>query len=151
MTELQKCELAKSKGFTYCSITGNLKGVRGKVIVGNNSDGYILCKVYVSGKPRNLLGHRLAWYLHHGKLPVHHIDHIDGNTSNNKIENLRDVTNQQNHFNERKAKGYYWHKSTSKFMARIKLNGKHNYLGCFDNEEDARKAYLEAKKKYHMI
>ena len=79
------------------------------------------------------------------------IDHINGTTDDNQIANLRNVTNQQNCFNRTKAKGYYWNKALKKWMAYIKLNGKMIHLGYFVLEEDARNAYLEAKKVYHII
>jgi hypothetical protein len=61
------------------------------------------------------------------------------------------VTNQQNHFNETKAKGYCWHKPAKKWMAYIRLNGKGKNLGYYDTEDEARQAYLDAKKIYHII
>lgn len=78
-------------------------------------------------------------------------DHIDGNLSNNLRENLREVTRQQNHFNRRGAKGYYWHKLSNKWMAYIKINGRSKNLGLFDREDDARDAHLAAKAIYHKI
>ena len=79
------------------------------------------------------------------------IDHKNGNTTDNHITNLRNVNHQQNHFNETKAKGYCWNKKLKKWMAKIQLNGKTIYLGLFVLEADARNAYLEAKKIYHII
>lgn len=151
MTELERCEAAKSKGFTYCAITGNLRGVQGNVITRKHREGYIACHLYIDKKQYKLYGHRLAWYLHHGELPVNSIDHIDGNTSNNKIDNLRDVTHQHNHFNQTTAKGYTWHKQHKKFHAQIRINGKPIHLGYFISEPEARNAYLTAKEKYHPI
>jgi hypothetical protein len=95
--------------------------------------------------------HRLAWYLHYGSLPNNSIDHIDGNRSNNKIDNLRDVTNQQNQWNRTTAKGYVWRKFANKFHARIRLNGRQIHLGYFHTEQEARNAYLKAKEIYHVI
>jgi len=151
MTELEKCELAKSKGYTYCPVSGELKGVYGKVITNKDRYGYIECRVYCATKPFFILGHRLAWYLHYGHLPVNSIDHIDGVRSNNKIENLRDVTAQQNQWNHTKAKGYYWNKPANKFCAQIRINGKTKHLGVFQTEQKARNAYLKAKEIYHVI
>jgi len=79
------------------------------------------------------------------------VDHIDGNKLNNKLENLRMVTGQKNQWNRRGAKGYCWNKRAEKWMARIALNSKNKYLGSFDTEAEAREAYLEAKKIYHII
>jgi len=78
------------------------------------------------------------------------VDHIDGDKLNNSIENLRLVSHQQNQFNT-KAKGYTWYKKVKKWMAQICLDGKIIYLGLFDNEDESRAKYLEAKKKYHII
>ena len=79
------------------------------------------------------------------------IDHIDGNKLNNNIDNLRVVTNQENQFNNTKAKGYYFHKGNNKWMAYINRDGKKIHLGYYDTEEEARQAYLTAKEKYHII
>ncbi len=151
MTELEKCELAKSKGFTYCPVSGELRGVLGKVLTKKHRYGYIECRVYCATKPFFIFGHRLAWYLHYGHLPINSIDHIDGNRSNNKIDNLRDVTSQQNHWNRTTAKGYSWDKSANKFCAHIGINGKRKHLGLFHTEQEARNAYLKAKETYHVI
>lgn len=151
MTELERCEIAKQRGYAYNPNTGELKGIYGKLIKSKNTKGYIFCKVFQQKKPYSILAHRLAWYLYYGKLPDNCIDHIDGDKTNNKIENLRDITNQQNQWNKKTAKGYFWNKRNKKFMSCIRLNGKTIHLGYFDNEQDARNAYLEAKTKLHII
>jgi hypothetical protein len=78
-----------------------------------------------------------------------YIDHIDRVRDNNNVTNLQIVNHQENGFNVG-AKGYCWHKRIKKWQANIKLN-KQIHLGYFDNEEDARNAYLEAKEKYHVV
>ena len=78
------------------------------------------------------------------------IDHINNNSLDNRNENLRILTQQQNQFNS-KAKGYYWSKIANKWQAQIRFNGKPIYLGLFTEEEDARNAYLEGKSLYHNI
>ena len=79
------------------------------------------------------------------------IDHINHDTLNNNVENLRIVSNQQNQFNLSNAKGYYWDKRANKWVATIGLNKKTINLGRYDTEEEAREAYLRAKKIYHII
>lgn len=150
MTELEKCELAKSKGFTYCPLSGNIRGMKGNVIKAR-MHGYVYCRILHEGFEYDIKGHRLAWYLHYGKLPVNFIDHKDGVRDNNKIDNLRDVTRQQNNMNTTKAKGVCWKSKAKKYYAQIQLKGKKIYIGYFDNEQDARNAYLAAKEKYHLI
>jgi hypothetical protein len=80
------------------------------------------------------------------------IDHIDRDKSNNNISNLRAITHHENLFNTN-AKGYYLKKCHQKWKwyAHIQLNEKRIYLGRYDKEEDARIAYLEAKKIYHPL
>ena len=83
--------------------------------------------------------------------PKKHIDHINGNTNDNSINNLRVVNHQQNQWNRTKAKGYYFNKNIEKYQAQIYLNNKNIHLGLFNTTEDARQAYLNAKLIYHQI
>ena len=117
----------------------------------NNSDGYN--QVRVNGKLR--LRHRLVMAAYNPAFDInnkkHQIDHIDHNRLNNSMDNLRVVTNQHNHMNRSKVKGYSWDKGCKKWRVRIKVNNKRKHLGYFDTEEEARAAYLAAKAKYHVI
>jgi len=83
------------------------------------------------------------------------IDHININSYDNRIENLRIATHSQNCRNQNKRKncsskykGIYWGKNNNKWQAKIRINGKVKYLGSFDNEEEAAEVY---KKKYDEI
>jgi len=78
-------------------------------------------------------------------------DHINHDTLNNQRANLRAITCQQNHWNRKDSKGYYWNKAAKKYHARIKLNNKDIHLGLFSTAEEAHNAYLQAKKQYHVI
>lgn len=71
------------------------------------------------------------------------VDHINGNKLDNRLENLRVCTHKQNMAN-RKHKGVYFLKQKKRFIARVKTNGKHTYVGSFKLEEDAIKAYQKA-------
>lgn len=151
MNELEKYKVAKSKGYTYNPITGELKGVYGKVIKTISPSGYIRFIMMFNDKPYCIRGHRLAWYLCYGELPKNFIDHIDGDRANNKISNLRDVTHQQNQWNQTKAKGYFWSKQFERWTSQITVNNKRIFLGRYDTEEEASNAYKRAKTKYHTI
>lgn len=112
----------------------------------------------VSVKGIVVLAHRLAWFIHYGVWPSGEIDHVNGIRSDNRIENLRDVPRRGNGQNRSKAKGvtskYFgvsWHARDRVWQVSIKLNGKVKYLGSFRNEEQARDAYRDAKKKYHLF
>ena len=89
--------------------------------------------------------------------PGEQVDHIDRNTVDNRIENLRLATNAQNCANVGKRKGTYsseykgvcWHKRDKKWRAQIMVDGKQIHLGYFIDEMDAASAYDEAAMKYH--
>ena len=110
--------------------------------------GYRVVRIYFQGKQYSILAHRLAWYIYKGIMPKDQIDHIDRDRTNNLETNLRDVTRSVNQHN-RKAKGYTIEKSTGKYYAQIKLEGKQHFLGRFNTSEEATAAYLEAKKRLH--
>ena len=76
------------------------------------------------------------------------VDHIDRCRSNNNISNLRMATHSENMHN-RNGKGYHFHNQRGKWRAKITLDGKQKHLGYFDTEDEARQAYLKAKKLYH--
>jgi len=78
------------------------------------------------------------------------IDHKDGSPSNNRKENLRICTSQQNSFNRKcyegmtsKYKGVYWKKDKKRWCSNIKVSGKIKYLGSFASEEEAGRRYNE--------
>ena len=113
-----------------------------KYVININNKQYVLSRIIYKA-------HNKDWEIDdNGKL--NYIDHINRDSTDNRIENLRILTNQQNQFN-RNAKGYCWNKHANKWRARISVNGKVKHLGLFDNEEDAHIAYLKAKEIYHII
>jgi hypothetical protein len=77
------------------------------------------------------------------------VDHIDNIKTNNDINNLRWVTNSENNQNVKTYKGYSWNKQQNKWHAQIMVNKKNTYLGYYPTEDEARQAYLTAKKIYH--
>lgn len=101
--------------------------------------------------------HRLAWFYVHGVWPTNHIDHIDGDRTNDSLVNLRDVTYAVNQQNQRRPQidnisgylGVGWHSSAGKWRARIRVGGREKYLGSFLSPKEAHEAYLTAKRKHH--
>ncbi len=94
--------------------------------------------------------HRIIWFLFNGKNPIGQIDHINGIRSDNRIENLRVISNRENCQNktrhrEGKLVGAHFKKNnkTKKWSSSIRINGKLFHIGNFDTEEEANKAYLK--------
>lgn len=148
MDRLEKCKILKSKGFKYDPETGKIYGIKGNEIISKDKYGYI----YISSRSfkSHLRGHHFAWYMTYDNVEFKMLDHINRNTSDNRIDNLRIVTNQQNSFNK-VSKGYTWNKNLNKWQSQIKVNYKNIYLGLYETEEEAQQSYLLAKKQYHLI
>lgn len=83
-------------------------------------------------------------------------DHVNGNGLDNRRRNLRNVTKQQNSFNQRLAvnntsgaKGVSWEQREGKWRAQINVSGKNRHLGLFNSIEDAAAAYAKASIDQH--
>jgi len=109
--------------------------------------------VVVNG--RQYMEHRLIWIMH-GNDPVEMLDHIDGNQLNNRIENLRPVTNSQNQMNMRipkdntsGIKGVSWNKSAKKWVGQVWKNGKNHRTKFFECKDKCAKAVADLRKSLH--
>ena len=103
------------------------------------------------------LSHRLAWLYVYGYFPINNIDHINHNPFDNRIENLREATTQENNKNRSKNKnntsgfnGVYWDKSRNKWVVLININGKSKNLGRFDTVEEAINIRILANEQYNF-
>lgn len=108
-----------------------------------SDDGYI--RIQILGK--SYKAHRLAWLYVYGKFPTY-IDHIDGNRTNNKLNNIRQCSlseNQKNTkipiHNKSGIKGVSWNKAYCKWEVNARLNCKKYFLGRFDEISIAAKVY----------
>lgn len=153
---------ALSREVSYCPVTGvftRLKDKRGGAKAGSacqarHSRGYTV----VNAGGNAYLAHRLAWFFVYGEWPSKHIDHINGDRADNRISNLRDVSQQTNVHNQTKPQshntsgllGVSLHKPTGRWRASIKVNGKNRHLGMFDDKQEASKAYWDEKKRVHL-
>ncbi len=134
--------------FTWLVNRGNLKNA-GSIAGSLNRGGY--AQLQISGKCYRL--HRLAWFYVHGVFPDGDLDHINGVRSDNRIENLRICSKQQNALNKLPQrngfKGVTLHKQTGKFQAQITKSNKNHYLGLFATEQAAAQAYDAASSVMH--
>lgn len=115
-------------------------------------DGYV--HIYIFGKLYR--AHRLAWMYVHGEFPKVFIDHANGNTSDNRLCNLREADTSQNSHNAKTAsnnksgyKGVSFNKSSGKYIAQCNVNNIHHYLGLFKTAHDASAAYEAFASKHH--
>lgn len=108
------------------------------------------------GAYRWIFLHRAVWLYHYGTLPER-IDHKDNDPKNCRIENLRACTDSQNKYNSKRrsdnktgVKGVIHCTRVRKpmFAARICVDGRVKHLGCFENLDDAAKAYATAAAQY---
>ena len=94
------------------------------------------------------LEHRHIWEQANGPIPEGmQIDHINRDPKDNRLENLRVVTQSVNNYNNN-AKGFSWDKQKKKYMSKMTVKGRCKFIGYFDNVIDAHAAYLRAKREY---
>lgn len=134
------------KLFDYDANTGNLIW---KVSLRNTNIGMIAGTrdksdyTQISFDYNRYQAHRLIWLWYYGYMPENQIDHIDRNKTNNRIENLREVSNQCNARNTENrsdnksgVKGISWSKRGGCWMACITINAKsHNLHTSIDFSE----------------
>lgn len=130
--------------------TSPKKGRKPGAQVGSpNGNGYL--RIGINGA--DYFAHRLAWLYCFGQWPKGVIDHINGNRTDNRLCNLRDVTQVENMLNVHMPRcdnttgyrGVSLHKQSGRFSARLKAGGKYKHLGLFDSAANAHAAYLAAK------
>jgi hypothetical protein len=103
---------------------------------------------------KNYNAHRLIYMYHFGFMPKV-IDHIDGNPFNNRIENLREATMQQNSQNSKLKitnnsgyKNVSWSESRKKWRVRLMIGGSEFNFGAFEDIELANLVAQEVRNKY---
>lgn len=137
------------KGMSKGRILRRIRGERAEVFRERKKG----CSYYaiIKGK-KAMYAHRAAFLMYYGYLPKV-IDHINGNTFDNRIENLRESSHLQNNRNcslqKNNKTGCVGVSYTGgKYRVTIGAMGKNVYIGSFDIFEDAKSARLEAEVKY---
>lgn len=136
--------------FTRRTSTG---GRNAGEVAGTNKDGYV--QIAVGG--RVYRAHRLAWLYVHGEWPPGPIDHRNRERSDNRIANLRILTNAENMQNRVRPRsdsgsglmGAFYNRKTGKWVSKIKRDGHLQLLGYFPTPEAAHAAYMAAKAQVH--
>ena len=101
---------------------------------------------------RKIAYHTIVWILNKGDIGTTlFIDHINGDKLDNRIENLRLVTNRENCQNKRihrsgKLPGCYLDRRRNIWYAETRINGKKIFIGGFKTQEEANKAYTDYLK-----
>lgn len=99
--------------------------------------------------------HRVIWAMCKGSDPTLDIDHVNGDRADNRIENLRDVSNHENTRNRKRrldntsgVVGVIWRTKTQTWQAKIGVAGRTLHLGYFDSFDDAVAARKTAEVKH---
>jgi hypothetical protein len=109
----------------------------------------------ISYKRRRYYAHRIIYLMHNGYLPKE-VDHVDGDKTNNCVQNLRPCTHAQNSRNKTAqvnnksgVKNVVWDKNRLKWVVYMKVNNKNTNFGGFEDLELAAFVASELRDKYH--
>ena len=110
--------------------------------------------IYAYNNNRGSLHHYVYEYLSGNDAGTNYIDHINGNTLDNRLENLRSVTPAENSRNRSDSRlsvytGVTYRKHVDRWVAKTKVDGKFIHLGYFESPEEAGMAYDRATLYYH--
>lgn len=112
----------------------------GQQVGSRRSDGYL--STHFKGKSYFL--HRIVWKMSYFYDPLE-VDHINGDRSDNRLCNLREVSYSGNAHNVQ-ARGYY-QMHNGRYRATITINRVTRDIGYFDTKHEAREAYVKEKIK----
>jgi len=150
MNQMNRLKLPNVDHLEYDSTTGNITE-NGFHIGHINHYGYKV--INIDGVA--YYGHRIAWKIHYKKEPPEHLDHINRDKSDNRISNLRGVTDSQNKQNKGhqknsklKLKGIIFEPKRGKYRVTLRQNNKQHHWGRYYNLLDAIEARLDAEE-YH--
>lgn len=119
-------------------------GVKAGGLVGN---GYVAVRLHVDGRPHRVYAHRLVWFITSGHPPESGIDHVNGDRTDNRPENLREAdpsTNGRNmtvhRSNTSGVPGVAWNKARGLWYAYACAANRVRHLGSFADKADAAQA-----------
>lgn len=138
--------------YSYDAATGLLSRKDGRKCGFVQNDRYYA----LNFRGKKQLMHRFIWWFNYGVWPQNDIDHINGNGFDNRLENLRDVTDVVNLHNvvnpnrdnkTSQMRGVHRHAQSGNWRSQITFNKKVHHVGLFSTPEKAREAYLKKKKE----
>jgi hypothetical protein len=139
-------------GIFRWKVNKNSQAMAGDIAGGITRSRYRQIAIY----GRKYYAHRLAWFYVYGSWPSEVVDHIDGDSRNNAISNLRECSQRQNTQNRRPNKtnplgllGVTFDKSRGMYKAAIGHNGRRLNVGRYNTALEASEAYWKAKKELH--
>lgn len=116
-----------------------------------SNNGYVCVRI----NKKAYKAHRLVFMMFHGYMP-YKIDHIDGNPTNNKIENLRPTTSIENGYNSKipksnksGIKGVSWCSKTKKWYVSFRVNGKQKNFGRYSDIKYAKSIVELMRIEHH--
>lgn len=139
--------------FTKIKSKGNKS--KGSIVGTVSSDGYVYIRILHEKYGKSFKAHRLAWLYVYGTFPNDKIDHINRVKSDNRISNLREVTQLENCQNKTVYEnntsgvvGVKWNIYANRWEAQINVDKKRIYLGKFTDFSDAVNARKNAEVLY---
>ena len=155
-TKLMTAEYANSL-FEYCDgklywkVKKCYSVVVGQEVGSEHGRGYRA--VQIDGKNYKL--HRIVFLMHNGYFPEQ-VDHINGDKTDNRIENLRAATNSENQKNvpvrpwsKTGVKNVTKRKDRDAYMVTVSVNGKRKTIGYYKDLELAELVSIEAQNKHY--
>ena len=104
----------------------------------------------------NYLLHRLCFAVGNQRMPTKEVDHKDGDSRNNRLDNLREATSAENNRNRRISvrnksgvKGVHWSARHQRWLAIITVNYRPIYLGLHESIDLAAAALAKHREKFH--
>jgi len=111
---------------------------------------------YIRFQGKQQAAHRLAWLFIYGRWPTKRLDHINGDKADNRMCNLRLVTQSENQLNRKLCsrsstgiKGVSTHSASGKYQVTLSVDGVKRHFGLFGSIELAELVARGAREKYH--
>ena len=133
----------KESGKLYWKVKPNDRTQAGAECGTVMNGGYI----HITYKGKKYLAHRLIWFLQNGTWPEKQLDHINGSRTDNRFNNLREVTNRINANNLKQHRkghlvGSSFDKRRLKWQSYIKIDNTKKHLGYFQTQQEAHLVYV---------